>query len=106
MTKVMITFCVREGTDIEKLMKAWHEEHVPPILKRPGLKKYFINWVKESLRGEKFYGIVEFWYESYEAAKAAFEKTINSTPDGFSKNLYHVSMMIVEEVVVKDEIGK
>ena len=54
--------------------KYWKEIHVPDVKElRPSLKKYTINRIDHKIVGEdKFWGLVETWWESEDDMRLAF----------------------------------
>ncbi|RJR16939.1 MAG: EthD family reductase [Desulfobacteraceae bacterium] len=102
MIKMISIFSLPEGTDPEGFWKYWNEVHVPDIKKLNGLKKYAIHRVKKKLAGdEKFWGLVETWWNSEEDMRKAF-----GTPEGqsaagdFWPRVTGRSSVLVEENVI------
>lgn len=78
MIKMMSVFSLPEKTNGDMFWKYWREVHVRDIEKLPGLRKYIINRVASKLAGEeKFWGLVETWWDTEEAMRRAF-----ATPEG------------------------
>jgi uncharacterized protein (TIGR02118 family) len=78
MIKMVSIFSLPDGTNADEFWKYWREAHVPDIKKLPGLRKYIIHRVTCKLAGgEKFWGLVETWWDSEEDMRHAF-----ATPEG------------------------
>jgi uncharacterized protein (TIGR02118 family) len=78
MIKMISIFSLPEGTDPDGFWKYWNEIHAIDIKNLPGLRKYIIHRVKRKLAGgDKFWGLVETWWNSEEEMRNAF-----ATPEG------------------------
>lgn len=80
MVKRIVVYSLPEDTDPEEFWKYHTKEHGPEYVKLVGsrLKKYVINRVKEVKKGEqKFFALIEFWYENEEAMEEALRISEN-----------------------------
>jgi uncharacterized protein (TIGR02118 family) len=101
MIKRLVAFSLPEGADPEEFWRYWQEEHVPGIMRLPGLKKYVINRLSQAVAGEpKFWGVAESWWESEAAMRRAFASPQGKAcQDDFMARITGFFAAIMEEKV-------
>ncbi len=98
MFKRVVTFPLAEGRDPDEVWKYWIETHAVNFKKVPGIRKYVINRVIEPVNGMPFWGMAEFWFDSEEACKRAFN---SARPKDDFNSMHGVSFKAsVEEKVI------
>jgi uncharacterized protein (TIGR02118 family) len=84
--KSISVYSLPAGTDPDEFWKYHTEVHAKDVVKiaGPALKKYTINRVVEVRFGQpKFWGVIEMWWESKEAARDYIKRaSLIKTPNG------------------------
>ena len=77
MIKMIFVFSLKPGVDPDEFTRIWEEENAAEFKKYPPLKKYVLNKLTQVTGGEqKFWGLVEMWYENEEE----YKKYYNNSP--------------------------
>jgi len=104
----------KEGIDPDEFWKYHTEVHAPDILKAsgPGLKKYVISRVTKVVEGQenqRFYDLVELWWDSEESMNKDYEVWKNTRlPNGktifddFDDWIANASSFMMEEFIAKE----
>ena len=74
--KVMVGLVRREDMSREEFCTWWLEEHAPLARTLPGVRRICFNVLDE---GAPFDGIAELWFDSAEAADAAYATEIGKS---------------------------
>jgi uncharacterized protein (TIGR02118 family) len=60
-----------EGADEEEWERWYREQHVPLVLKMPGMTRYIVSRTVSTAHGDGYYRMAEQWFPSREALEAA-----------------------------------
>lgn len=101
MVKLITTFRLEPGFDLEESYQLWIEKHVPNVKKRmyPELKGYVIGRVIHNPRDE-FFGAAQLSFDNIEDSKRALDKLLNGPEDEFMKRITDFRRVVIEEIDV------
>ena len=103
MVKLMLLLHRRQGMSVEDFRRYAREQHLPLLLRLPGLTRLVINFAQPDHTGAAppCDAIAEDWFESMEAMGAAFQGPAGQAVQADAPNFLDMSRF--EMIVVQEE---
>lgn len=110
MIKVMAVLKRKEGISREEFIRYWRTTHIPMVKTLPGIRKFVCNVVVDDFRQpnypavDVYDGCSELYFDSLEAAHAAFNSEQGRINGEDAKNFIGQRLFLATETVDVTEI--